>query len=62
MQEVLYRCAWYYVHHYREFLDVIPYEERVLEILEYSEGKSFPGGNLPASDYLICEDGSLKIC
>ena len=27
MQDVLYRCAWYYVHHYREFLDVIPYEK-----------------------------------
>ena len=61
MQDVLYRCAWYYVHHYREFLDVIPYEERVLEILEYSEENPFRAGTF-RPDYLICEDGSLKIC
>ena len=61
LQKVLYKCCVYYVHHYREYLDRIPFEEKVLEILSYVEGKEYHAGTY-RPDFLICQDGRLLLC
>ena len=59
--KILYKCCVYYVHHYKEYLDRIPLDERVLEILSYTEGKEFHAGTY-RPDFLICRDGRLLLC
>ena len=61
MQKVLYRCIDYYVQHYQDYLDEIPFDEKVLAILKASERYPFEAGTF-RPDYLLCEDGNLKIC
>lgn len=61
LQRVLYKCCEYYVRHYREYLDRVPYSERVLRILDELKGREFRAGTF-RPDYLICEDGSLRLC
>lgn len=61
MQEVLYKCVEYYVHHYREFLDIINYDKKVLDILTASKRNPYRAGTY-RPDYLLCENGDLRIC
>ncbi|MDD3217566.1 MAG: hypothetical protein PHC41_01325 [Lachnospiraceae bacterium] len=61
VQQLLYRCCEYYVHHYEEYLSVIPYEEKVLEILERAKANPYMAGTF-RPDYVICEDGTLHVC
>lgn len=61
VQEVLYRCARFYTEHYREYLDVVNYEEKVLDILARSERNPYCAGTF-RPDYLICNDGTLRVC
>lgn len=58
---LLYRCCEFYAGHYREYLDRISYEENVLELLEMAEKYPFSAGTW-RPDFLICEDGSLRVC
>ncbi len=61
LHRVLYTCCEYYVRHYREYLDRVPYSGRVLRILDELKGREFRAGTY-RPDYLICEDGSLRLC
>lgn len=61
MQKVIYQCAEYYVRHYREYLDIINYDEKVLDILAASERNLYKAGTF-RPDYLLCDNGELKIC
>ncbi len=61
LQRILYRCCTYYAAHYQEYLGKISYDEKILELLEYIREKEFHAGTF-RPDYLICEDGSLRLC
>ncbi|MBQ7370837.1 MAG: hypothetical protein IJW67_02955 [Blautia sp.] len=61
LHEILYRCCCYYVRHYKEYLDQIPYDKKILNLLTYVEDREFHAGTY-RPDYLICEDGSLRLC
>ena len=61
LSEILYKCCYYYVFHYKEYLARIPYDEKVLEILSYVEDKPFRAGTY-RPDYLICSDNQLRLC
>ena len=61
MHRVLRKACAHYAAHYRDFLDLIPYEDRVLELLAYVEGSPFEAGTA-RPDFIIGEDGSLLIC
>ena len=64
IQRVLYKACEYYTHHYRDYLEIIPYEDKILRILDYVEYEKkvpFRAGTF-RPDYLICEDGSLRVC
>lgn len=61
MQKVLYKVCQYYVHHYQEYLDIIDYDQKVLDILAASEKNPYLAGTF-RPDYLLCENGELKIC
>ena len=61
MNRVLCKACAYYAAHYRDHLDLIPYVDRVLDILSYVEDRPFRMGTA-RPDYVIAEDGSLLIC
>ncbi len=61
LQEVLYKCCSYYVHHYIDYLDLIPYDDRILEILDYVSPTPFSAGTF-RPDYLILTDGTIRLC
>lgn len=61
MQRVLYKCCAFYVREYRRYLDRIPISGRVLRLLSYMDGCEFRAGTW-RPDYLICTDGSLRLC
>ena len=61
VQELLYRCCAFYAGHYRDYLDVIPYEEKVLELLDYVRELPFHAGTF-RPDYIIREDESILVC
>ena len=61
IQRVLYLCCEYYVHHYKDYLDLIPYDDKILEILDYVSPMPFAGGTF-RPDYLILADGTLRLC
>ena len=58
---ILCKCCEYYVHHYRDYLDRIPLDEKVLDILSYVDGKEYHAGTY-RPDFLICRDGRLLLC
>lgn len=61
MSELLYRACLYYTEHYREYLHLISYEDRILELLEFAEQYPYRAGTW-RPDYLILADGGLKFC
>ena len=61
IQQVLYKCCTFYAGHYREYLDLIPYDEKILEILDYVSPVPFKAGTF-RPDYLIVDDGSIQLC
>lgn len=58
---VLFACAHHYAEHYREWLGLIPYDDAVLETLEYCERYPFRAGTW-RPDILLCTDGSIRVC
>ena len=61
LQELLYRSCAFYAEHYRDYLDVIPYDDKVLEILDYVRDIPFRAGTY-RPDFVIREDGSILVC
>ena len=61
LQEILYRCCAFYTEHYMDYLDVIPYEDKVLKILDHAANIPFRAGTF-RPDYVIREDGSILVC
>ena len=61
LQEILYKACEFYVTHYKEYLDIINYPDKVLEILEYSQQFPFKAGTF-RPDYIIDTNGSIKLC
>ena len=61
LSRIVYRCACRYVESYRDWLDVLPYDEPVLETLEYCERYPFKAGTY-RPDILFCDDGAIRIC
>lgn len=58
---ILYKCCLHYIRHYREFLDLIPYDDEILSILEFSEQYPYRAGTW-RPDYVIREDGRILLC
>ena len=61
LSDILYRCCRFYADHYQEYTDRIPYDEKVMRLLEFASEYPFRAGTW-RPDYLICSDGSLKVC
>ena len=61
MNRVLSKACGYYAGHYRDYLDIIPYQEKVLDILAYVEDRPFEAGTA-RPDYIMDENGNLLIC
>jgi len=61
IQELLYRSCAFYADHYSEYLDAIPYEEKVLDLLDYVRDIPFRAGTF-RPDYVIREDGCILVC
>ena len=62
LHRILYRCAERLSLNYRQYVAKwIPLEDKELEILEYQSQFPFKAGTW-RPDYIICGDGSLKIC
>lgn len=61
VQELLARSLHYYAEHYREYLEVIPYEKRVLEILDMTQGKEYHLGTF-RPDYIISRNDEIQVC
>ena len=62
MHRVLYKCVDYMAHHYEEFVDkYMPLSEKEMEILEYQGKYPFLAGTF-RPDYLITDEGELKLC
>ena len=61
LARILYACACRYVAHYREWLDIIPYDDATLETLEYCERYPFKAGTY-RPDILLCDDGAIRAC
>lgn len=61
MNRVLSKAGDYYVKHYREYTDLIPYEDKIMDILAYVESRPFKSGTA-RPDYIIDRNGALRIC
>ncbi len=61
IQRVLYKACVWYVHHWRDYLDLIGYDQKILDILEYVDDIPYQAGTY-RPDYLILEDGSIRLC
>ena len=61
LSRILYTCACRYVESYRDWLDMLPYDELVLETLEYCERYPFRAGTY-RPDIIFCDDGAIRIC
>lgn len=61
MSSLLYRACLHYVRHYRDYLHLISYDDKTLELLEYAERYPYRAGTW-RPDYLILENGGLKFC
>ena len=59
--QILFKACAYYAAHWREYLDFIDYEPKIRDILDYVADRPFHAGTY-RPDYLILEDGSLKLC
>ncbi len=61
IQRVLAACAHHYAECYEDYLSVIGHDEAVLEALELVRGLPYELGTF-RPDYLIGEDGSIRVC
>lgn len=61
MNRVLSKAGDYYVKHYREFTDLISYDDKIMDILSYVEDRPFKAGTA-RPDYIIDRNGTLRIC
>ncbi|MBR2835087.1 MAG: hypothetical protein IKE43_05200 [Coriobacteriales bacterium] len=61
LQELLYRSIVFYARHFEDYLDLIPYDEKVLRILEYAQKYPFYAGTF-RPDYVVRDDGALMVC
>ena len=61
MHRVLNKACAYYASHYRDFLDLIPFEDKVLDLLAKVDRTPFEAGTA-RPDFIIDEDGHLLIC
>ena len=61
MNRVLSKACTYYAEHYLDYIDLIPYEDKVLDVLSYASIRPFQMGTA-RPDYIIDENGSLLIC
>lgn len=61
LSDILYRSCCMYVRNYTQYLNRIPLEDKVLRLLEYVHERPFAAGTW-RPDYLILDDGSLKLC
>ncbi len=61
MSSLLYRACLHYVKCYRDYLGLISYDDKILELLEYAERYPYRAGTW-RPDYLILENGGLKFC
>ena len=61
LARVLHKACFYYAAHWREYLNFIDYEDKIKDILDYVADRPFHAGTY-RPDYLILEDGSLKLC
>ncbi len=61
LAHLLYACACRYVESYRNWLDILPYDDLVLETLEYCERYPFRAGTY-RPDTVFCTDGAIRVC
>ena len=62
LHRILYKCSEYLALNYKDYLEEwIPLGEKELEILEYQDQFPFKAGTW-RPDYILGEDGSLRIC
>ncbi len=61
MNRVLSKACDYYAKHFQDYLDIIPYKEKVTDILSYVKDRPFEAGTA-RPDYIIDESGNLLIC
>lgn len=61
IQRILAKCLHFYALHYKEYLDIISYDERTMEILEMTREKEYLLGTF-RPDYIISEDNRIQVC
>ena len=61
VQRVLYACARFYSEHYQEFLDIVDYDDQVLETLKYCARYPFAAGTY-RPDFLVSSRNEIKVC
>ncbi len=61
IQEILAKCLHFYGEHYEEYLDLIPYDDKTLRILEAVKKKPYVLGTF-RPDYIIGADGRIQVC
>ena len=62
ISDLLHRFLQFYAGHYREYLDIIPYEDRVLRYLEMQEAYGPYRAGTARIDYIIGDDGGIRVC
>ena len=61
VQQLLAKCLHFYADHYEEYLDLIPYDEKILHILDMVKDKKYVLGTF-RPDYIIGVDGRIQVC
>ena len=61
VQRILHACAHFYAGHYQEFLQVIDYDDAVLETLDYCSRYPFLAGTY-RPDFLVGTAGDIRVC
>ena len=61
VQQLLAKCLHFYADHYEEYLDLIPYDEKILHILDMVKDKKYVLGTF-RPDYIIGSDGRIRVC
>ena len=61
VQQLLAKCLHFYADHYEEYLDLIPYDEKILHILDMVKDKKYVLGTF-RPDYIIGADGRIQVC
>ncbi len=57
----MYKCVMKLAHDYKDYADIMPFDEKNYQILELCKDKEyFPRSYRP--DILLCEDGGFKTC